>query len=174
MKYRESEEMYLETIFLLKNKKPSVRSIDIVTELGYSRPSVSRAVGLLQKKGYIEIRPNGEIIFTESVEIERQDNIGTLHDKLMEVGSRLVCKTVDALQSGNVQTQPQTQSVESVPEYARYAPKLTPATGKIDWNSSAEQIYNLVRGLSPRPGTHSTLCFDEQQLEMKIFQNTNI
>lgn len=111
----------------------------------------------------------GEIIFTESVEIERQDNIGTLHDKLMEVGSRLVCKTVDALQSGNVQTQPQTQSIESVPEYARYAPKLTPATGKIDWNSSAEQIYNLVRGLSPRPGTHSTLCFDEQQLEMKIF-----
>ena len=55
MKYRESEEMYLETIFLLKNKKPSIRSIDIVTELGYSRPSVSRAVGLLQKKGILKL-----------------------------------------------------------------------------------------------------------------------
>lgn len=111
----------------------------------------------------------GEIIFTETVDIAREDNIGTLHDKLMEVGARLVCKTVDVLQSGNVKTIPQTQSVDSVPEYARYAPKLTPATGKIDWNSPAEQIYNLVRGLSPRPATHSTLCFDEQRWEMKIF-----
>lgn len=64
-KYRESEEMYLETILLLKRKLKTVRSIDIATELEYSRPSVSRAVNLLQSKGYIEIDKNGEINFTK-------------------------------------------------------------------------------------------------------------
>ena len=55
MKYHESEEMYLETILLLTERQAEVRSIDIATELNYSRASVSRAVGLLQSKGYITI-----------------------------------------------------------------------------------------------------------------------
>ncbi len=90
MKYRESEEMYLETIFLLKNKKASVRSIDIVTELGVSRPSVSRAVGLLQKKGYIEIRPNGEIIFTEQGVVKAKsifDRHNIITNVLIKIGA---------------------------------------------------------------------------------------
>ena len=53
MKYKESEEMYLETILLLTNKMEEVRSIDVANELNYSRASVSRAMGLLQKKEYI-------------------------------------------------------------------------------------------------------------------------
>ena len=65
MRYRESEEMYLETIFLLTKQKPCVHSIDIATELNYSRASVSRAVNLLQKNGYITINASGEITFTE-------------------------------------------------------------------------------------------------------------
>ncbi len=65
MKYRESEEMYLETILLLKKKKACVHSIDIANELEYSRPSVSRAVGLLQKGGYITMSQSGEIELTE-------------------------------------------------------------------------------------------------------------
>ena len=65
MKYRESEEMYLETILLLKKQNACVHSIDIANELGYSRPSVSRAVNLLQKAGYISIATNGEITFTK-------------------------------------------------------------------------------------------------------------
>ncbi len=64
MKYHESEEMYLETILLLREKNPTVRSVDIATELDYSRPSVSRAVNLLLKNGYITIEKNGEISFT--------------------------------------------------------------------------------------------------------------
>ena len=55
MKYSESEEMYLETILLLKNRGASARSVDVAEELGYSRPSVSRAVSLLQKKGYLTV-----------------------------------------------------------------------------------------------------------------------
>jgi len=65
MKTRESEEMYLETIFLLLKRSSSVRSIDVAEELEYSRPSVSRAVNLLLKKEYININKNGEITLTE-------------------------------------------------------------------------------------------------------------
>lgn len=64
MQVYESEEMYLETILLLQKKHPSVRSIDIAEELGYSRPSVSNAVHQLEKKGYITII-NGEIRLSE-------------------------------------------------------------------------------------------------------------
>ena len=52
MRTRESEEMYLETILLLKKKKGNVRSVDVVEELGYAKSSVSRAVNLLIQKGY--------------------------------------------------------------------------------------------------------------------------
>ena len=54
MKTRESEEMYLETILLLKQKKGQVRSVDVVEELGYAKSSVSRAVNLLAKKRYMK------------------------------------------------------------------------------------------------------------------------
>lgn len=111
----------------------------------------------------------GEILFSEEVEISANDNVGTLHDKLMVVGAKLVCKTVDALESGDYKTVSQAYNEDSIPDYARYAPKLTPATGNIDWNSSSAHIFNLVRGLSPRPATHSTLCFEEQRMQMKIF-----
>lgn len=65
MKTFESEEMYLETILVLQQKNSAVRSIDIARELNYSRPSVSRGVNLLQRKGFIIIEKNGLIHFTE-------------------------------------------------------------------------------------------------------------
>ena len=90
MKIRESEEMYLETILLLKNRSNFVRSIDIAEELGYSRPSVSRAVGLLLQKAYIQIGKNGEITLTEEGE-NRAKEIYERHELitgiLMELGA---------------------------------------------------------------------------------------
>ncbi|MBO7214883.1 MAG: metal-dependent transcriptional regulator [Clostridia bacterium] len=90
MRYRESEEMYLETILLLKKKISCVRSIDIATELNYSRPSVSRAVNLLQNNGYIVIAKNGEINFTEiglkkATEIQERHSVIT--DVFMKIGA---------------------------------------------------------------------------------------
>ena len=64
MLYRESEEMYLETILLLKNNNKNVRSIDIAKELNYSRASVSRAINLLKNRNYIVVE-DGIINFTE-------------------------------------------------------------------------------------------------------------
>ncbi len=65
MKTHESEEMYLETIYLLSQRKANVRSVDVVDELGYAKSSVSRAVNLLYKKGYLRIDNNGDITLTE-------------------------------------------------------------------------------------------------------------
>lgn len=65
MKTHESEEMYLETILLLKNRRECVHAVDIVEELGYAKSSVSRAVGLLQRKGYIRVDGSGDIALTE-------------------------------------------------------------------------------------------------------------
>lgn len=62
----ESGEMYLETIHVLLTKNGSVRSIDISEHMGYSKPSVSRAVGLLKKDGYIQVDADGYITLTEA------------------------------------------------------------------------------------------------------------
>lgn len=61
----ESGENYLETILMLKEKKGFVRSIDIARELNFSKPSVSRAVGLLKEDGCLVVNPGGEIELTD-------------------------------------------------------------------------------------------------------------
>ena len=66
MGIHESGEMYLETIHVLLKKNSAVRSIDISEHMGYSKPSVSRAVGLLKQGGYICVDKDGYITLTES------------------------------------------------------------------------------------------------------------
>ena len=61
---QESGENYLETILILSERKPMVRSIDIANELGYAKPSVSRAVKLLIERGLIVMEQNGELLLT--------------------------------------------------------------------------------------------------------------
>ncbi len=65
MKIQESAEDYLETILILQGRKGSVRSIDIVNELGYSKPSVSIAMKNLRENGYIEMGTDGYITLLE-------------------------------------------------------------------------------------------------------------
>ena len=65
MHLQESGEMYLETIYILSKRNPAVRSIDIVEHMGYSKPSVSRAVGLLKNGGYITVDNDGFITLTD-------------------------------------------------------------------------------------------------------------
>lgn len=66
MSLHESAEMYLETIYRLSLKNPNVRSIDVADHMGYSRPSVSRAVGLLKQGGYLLMDNDGFLNLTES------------------------------------------------------------------------------------------------------------
>ena len=63
---KESGEMYLETIYVLNQRKGFVRSIDVCEEMGYSKPSVSRAVGLLRDGGYLTVAKDGGLHLTEA------------------------------------------------------------------------------------------------------------
>lgn len=79
MRTRESEEMYLETILLLKQKSTNVHSVDVVGELNYAKSSVSRGMNLLVKNGYITMdRVTGVIEFTEKGR-EKAQNIYERH-----------------------------------------------------------------------------------------------
>ena len=66
MHLQESGEMYLETILVLSKKKPTVRSIDVGEYMEFSKPSVSRAIGLLKNGGYVTVDKNGFISLTDA------------------------------------------------------------------------------------------------------------
>lgn len=65
MPIQESGEMYIETIYVLTQKSDKVRSIDVCDHMGYSKPSVSRAIGILKKNGYITVDASGYITLTD-------------------------------------------------------------------------------------------------------------
>ena len=66
MKLMESGQMYLETIYVLSKEKCGVHSIDVSEHMGYSKPSVSRAIGILKKGGYVEMAEDGSLTLTEA------------------------------------------------------------------------------------------------------------
>ena len=66
MRIQESGEMYLETIYVLLKKNGHVRSVDVAEQMGYSKPSISRAMGILKTGGFIQIVPDGSITLTPS------------------------------------------------------------------------------------------------------------
>ncbi len=89
MHLQESGEMYLETIYVLSQTNPTVRSIDIVEHMGYSKPSVSRAVGLLKNGGYITVNEFGHIQLTdEGLSVARRmlERHTLLREFLMQLG----------------------------------------------------------------------------------------
>lgn len=65
MPIQESGEMYLETLYILSKTKPTVRSIDVAESMNYSKPSVSRAMGILKRQGYIQMDADGAIHLTD-------------------------------------------------------------------------------------------------------------
>jgi methionyl-tRNA formyltransferase len=100
----------------------------------------------------------GNIYLQKDVLIDDEDNFAILHDKLGEVGAVAVLETVDLIESGNYHLKGQDNSQASP------APKITPETGKIDWNKPAEEIHNLVRGLSPTPCAY--FYYDEKKIKV--------
>lgn len=66
MKLMESGQMYLETIYVLSKEKTSVHSIDVSEHMGYSKPSVSRAIGILKSGGYVEMAEDSSLTLTEA------------------------------------------------------------------------------------------------------------
>ena len=95
-----------------------------------------------------EMVDTGNIYFQEKVEIFREDNLGTLHDRLSEIGAELVLRTVNLIEADKFELIRQDDSLASP------APKITKEVALIDWNKPANTIHNLIRGLSPIPGAY--------------------
>ncbi len=99
MHVHESGEMYLEAIYVLHEKTGFVRSIDVSEYLGYSKPSVSRAMGILRSGEYIVMEPDGSITLTETgMEIARKiyERHTLLSKLLMHIGVTEETATADA------------------------------------------------------------------------------
>ena len=89
MHLQESGEMYLETIFILSEKNGPVRSVDVGEYMGYSKPSVSRAVGILKKGGYVTMDREGHLSLTDtglSIAKKIYERHTTLTDFLVRLG----------------------------------------------------------------------------------------
>lgn len=94
----------------------------------------------------------GNIIFREKITIDEKDNVGIVYKKLMDIGAPVILKTVNAMADGNFPQEPQAHITE-----IKHAPKIFKEHCLIDWNQSAETVYNLIRGLSPYPAAFTTL-----------------
>jgi len=103
----------------------------------------------------------GSIYLQKEVEIFPEDNFGTLHDKLSELGADIVLETINLIENGSFELQKQDDSL------ATPAPKITKDICKIDWNKSAIEIHNLIRGLSPYPAAF----FSFNYKVIKIYQS---
>lgn len=112
----------------------------------------------------------GRIIKQEKVVIEESDNAGIVHDKLMELGARLVVETIDAILDGSIESFEQSNfySDESV---LKAAPKIFKETCLLDWGLSPKQVYDFVRGLSPYPAAWTELLYpDGKIVSTKVFE----
>jgi len=105
----------------------------------------------------------GAIILQEKVNIAPNETVGELHDRLMDIGCKLVCTTVQHIQEGTVTTQEQPLEEE------KPAPKLFPGNCKIDWTQPMDTIYNLIRGLNPYPAAWSTLSQNSEETKVQFY-----
>ena len=106
----------------------------------------------------------GDMILQEAINIDSDENAGSLHDRLMTIGSKLVLKTVALIENNQVKTNSQIDFKE-----IKTAHKLTKANCKIDWNDTLPNIYNKIRGLSPYPAAWCTLINGKDTLDVKIY-----
>lgn len=112
----------------------------------------------------------GKIMFQEKIEIGDDDNIGVVHDRLMEIGAKLVLKTVDELAQGDVDAVDQEQLIQGNSGII-HAPKIFKEDCRIDWSKDMETVRNLIRGLSPYPAAWTELVHKEkgELLTAKIY-----
>lgn len=107
----------------------------------------------------------GNIIFQRTTPITDEDNAGTVHDRLMELGAALVVETVQAIANGTAPAQPQVET-----EPLRPAPKIFKETCRIDWNQEGRAVFNFIRGLAPYPAAWTTLIDGDKRTEIKIYK----
>lgn len=111
----------------------------------------------------------GEVIQQVEVPVADTDDVGTVHDKLMALGGKLVVETVDAILAGTIKSVPQ----ENMPVNGELkpAPKIFKETCHIDWSQPVKKVYDLIRGLSPYPAAWTELHAEgHEPTTVKIFE----
>ncbi|MCF0240737.1 methionyl-tRNA formyltransferase [Streptococcus gallolyticus] len=93
----------------------------------------------------------GDMIAKASTPITDDDNVGTMFEKLAVIGRDLLLKTLPDYIAGNIKPEPQDESK------ATFSPNITPEQERIDWNKSARDVFNHIRGLYPWPVAHTLL-----------------
>lgn len=107
----------------------------------------------------------GNIILQEKLSIGENEDAGSLHDRLMVLGARLVVETVNRIANNTVVAIPQRTSGEPL----RDAPKIFKETCKIHWNKSASEVHNHIRGLSPYPTAQTVFFKNDKEYPVKVF-----
>lgn len=107
----------------------------------------------------------GAMIFSDSLEIGVNENAGSLHDRLMNLGKETVIRTLRLIEKGEVKATIQPDSTALKTAY-----KLNKENSKIDWTKSLDQIHNLIRGLSPYPCAWTFLEDKSEQWNVKIYE----
>lgn len=109
----------------------------------------------------------GDMILQRTVEIGEDDNVGIIHDKLMDIGAGAVIDTVNSIIEGNLILRPQPEG-EFTP-----APKIFKDTCRINWHQPAKKIHDFIRGLSPYPGAWSIMTeMSGKPSDVKIFSSS--
>ena len=106
----------------------------------------------------------GNILLQEEIEIFPNENAGLLHDRLMEMGAKLVVKTLDGLAENSIQEKPQ-----PMVERPKNAFKIFKEDTRINWEQNSEKIYNFIRGMSPYPCAFTALKIGEEKKSLKIY-----
>ncbi len=114
----------------------------------------------------------GQILMQKEIPIGPNDNVGQLHDKMMNVGAGLLVETIELIRAKQIQPQDQSTLVKNI-EILKPAPKIFKEDCLIDWNNDARSLHNFIRGLSPYPTAYSTLLSPSgESFQMKIFKAT--
>jgi methionyl-tRNA formyltransferase len=107
----------------------------------------------------------GAMILSKEIDIDNTENVGSLHDKLMNLGKDAVIETLHAIATENVVTKIQAETSDLKTAY-----KLNKDNCKIDWNKSGKQIHNQVRGLSPYPVAWTLIVDKEKEWNVKLYE----
>ncbi|HWR33450.1 MAG TPA: methionyl-tRNA formyltransferase, partial [Chitinophagaceae bacterium] len=101
----------------------------------------------------------GDILLQESFAIEENDTAGDVHDKMKEIGAKVLVETVKGLADGTLKETPQTTTTTDGDHQTllKHAPKINADTCRINWSQPVENVFNLVRGLSPYPAAFTIL-----------------
>lgn len=106
----------------------------------------------------------GNILLQEELEVLPDENAGSLHDRLMEMGSKLVVKTLDGLAENSIIEKPQPHV-----EHPKNAYKIFKEDTRINWKASSKTVHQFILGMSPYPAAFTTIKIGEDEKGLKIF-----